>query len=354
MNIKIIGCGLIGTSIALRLKEKKHEIWLEDSNSSNLHLAKDLVGISGELPNNIDLIIIATPLKAIIPILRDLNSIKCSAIVIEVGGIKSKVTSEVEALTDISENFVSAHPMAGREMTGPESARADLFEGRAWILTSSEKTNPKALEVAKKIGDELGSTTYYLDSKAHDETITAVSHLPQLLSSLLGNLISNDDEITLSFAGQGLRDISRLADSDSKLWSELFSENASNLLLKVDEILETVGEFKNALKERDEKRIENFLVQGKIGRSKIPGKHGAKARNYAHLPIVIGDKPGELARIFDECAACNVNVEDLSIEHSPNQETGLVTLSLQPKDAITLREHMINNGWLAQAIRINS
>ena len=155
MNIKIIGCGLIGTSIALRLKEKKHEIWLEDSNSSNLHLAKDLVGISGEVPNNFDLIIIATPLKAIIPILRDLNSIKCSAIVIEVGGIKSKVTSEVEVLTDISENFVSAHPMAGRELTGPESARADLFEGRAWILTSSEKTNPKALEVAKKIGDEL-------------------------------------------------------------------------------------------------------------------------------------------------------------------------------------------------------
>ena len=106
--------------------------------------------------------------------------------------------------------------------------------------------------------------------------------------------------------------------------------------------------------ERDEKRIENFLTQGKIGRSKIPGKHGAKARNYAYLPIVIGDKPGQLAKIFDECAACNVNVEDLSIEHSPNQETGLVTLSLQPEDAITLREHMIKNGWLAQAIRINS
>ena len=180
------------------------------------------------------------------------------------------------------------------------------------------------------------------------------SDLPQILSSLMGNLLNNEDPLSLNFAGQGLRDVSRLADSDKKMWSHLLQENSEELIPRIEAAVDLLQKLQKDLSTNQVTNIERFLESGKTGRNKIPGKHGAKVREYSFLPIVIDDRPGQLAKIFDECAECKVNVEDLSIEHSPNQETGLVTLSLQPEDAITLREHMIKNGWLAQAIRINS
>ena len=109
--------------------------------------------------------------------------------------------------------------------------------------------------------------------------------------------------------------------------------------------------LRDALDREDVKAVESFLRKGKEGRAKIPGKHGAIARAYSYLPIVINDKPGQLAKIFDECAACGVNVEDLSIEHSPNQETGLITLALTQSDAEKLKNHLQKKGWQAQEIR---
>ena len=89
----------------------------------------------------------------------------------------------------------------------------------------------------------------------------------------------------------------------------------------------------------------DFINQGKIGKNKIPGKHGAKNRDYSYLPIVIDDKPGELARIFNECAKVLVNIEDLSIEHSPGQETGLITLALSGDDCQRLSNHLEKSGF---------
>jgi prephenate dehydrogenase len=91
--------------------------------------------------------------------------------------------------------------------------------------------------------------------------------------------------------------------------------------------------------------IADFFSSGTRGVSKIPGKHGARNRDYSYLPIVIDDKPGELARIFNECAKVSVNIEDLSIEHSPGQETGLITLALSSTDCTKLSLHLENLGF---------
>ncbi len=88
-----------------------------------------------------------------------------------------------------------------------------------------------------------------------------------------------------------------------------------------------------------------MLNRGITGKARIPGKHGAKNRDYSFLPIVIDDKPGQLASIFNECAKVDVNIEDLSIEHSPGQETGLITLSLSAQDCEKLSEHLIGKGF---------
>jgi prephenate dehydrogenase len=300
---------------------------------------------------NLDLIIIATPVETIKNILLDLKSLNTKTTVIDITGVKSKVLDEVEQFSEVVKSYISCHPMAGREFTGPASSRADLFEGRAWLVSPSSKASEEHIKVAEEIGMELGSTVYRISAKEHDQMIATVSQMPQLISSLMATLLVNQNESDLNFAGQGLRDITRLADSDAKLWTHLIANNSENLIPLIEESKRKFDSLKIALEKNDLKSIGDFLENGNLGRAKIPGKHGAKARNYSYLPIVIEDKPGQLAKIIDECAKCDVNIEDLSIEHSPNQETGLVTIALSDSDAIKLKDHMQSNGWLAQEIR---
>lgn len=350
MKVQIIGCGLIGTSIALRLKERGHLVWLADEKPENLALARALIGNAKHEPDFFDLIIIATPISAITSILASLKRFNSDSTVIDIGGLKSKLILQVEEFKDIEEIFVSAHPMAGRESSGPQNARADLFEGRAWLVTPTRKTNSSSIKKAENLGELLGSSSYLISANDHDEVIAAVSHMPQLISSLMGSLIYLENETSLNFAGQGLRDVSRLADSNPQMWTELILENRDELLTRLNNAIDLLKKLQEDLSTSNKEEILEFFENGRIGRSRIPGKHGSKSRAYAFLPIVIDDKPGQLAKIFDECAAIAVNIEDLTIEHSPNQEKGLVTLALSQSEAPKLKEHLKNRGWQAQEI----
>ena len=351
MKIQIIGCGLIGTSIGLRLASLGHQVWLSDINSRNLALAKDLIPNSVAEPEVFDLIVIATPVKVIKEVLKSLKSFNENSTVIDIGGLKSKLLVDVATFPDILKIFVSAHPMAGREFVGPENARADLFEDRAWLLTFTPEVAPHCVEMAKRIGLELGATTYILTAEEHDSAIAAISHMPQIISSLMGALIAGESESALNLAGQGLRDVSRLANSEGLMWSDLLIENSEKILPRIKLSIDLLQKLYADLSTKDIEGVFEFLAAGKSGRKRIPGKHGAKPRDYSYLPIVIDDKPGQLARIFEECALCEVNVEDLTIEHSPNQERGLITLALSRSDAEKLKNHLHNQGWLAQEIQ---
>ena len=351
--IKIIGCGLIGTSIALRLKELGISLILADTNEMNLRLASDLLGESNTQAADPVMVIIATPPETIFELAKVEISRNPAALFIEVSGVKSNLLLEVNSFPELARNFASVHPMAGRETSGPQSARSDLFESRAWIVSPSELSTPAALKAAKDLGTALGSTIYELDSKTHDSVVAAISHLPQVLSSALGGSLKNESAEHLNLAGQGLRDVSRLADSEPELWSSLLLANSKEISPKISEVINRLSVLNQAVLSGDRKAIIEFLSDGRKGRAKIPGKHGSAKRDYTFVPIVIDDKPGGLARIFNECAAIEVNVEDLSMEHSPGQEVGLITLALSAADAEKLQKHLVSKGFLAHSPRKN-
>ena len=348
--IKIIGCGLIGTSIALRLKEDGLNLILSDTNKSNLDLASDLLGIK-EISNDPALILIAVPPEQVFEVAKAEFSANPSAIFIDVSGIKSKLINKVEGFPGLSRNYVSVHPMAGREMSGPQSARSDLFKSRAWIISETMDSSPEAIATARELGSLMGSTIYEVDAKTHDAVIAAISHLPQILSSALGSSLKEVEVEKLNLAGQGLRDVSRLAESDPELWSSLLVGNSEEILPKISEVINRLSNLATALQIGDRSSVIEFLEAGREGRNRIPGKHGLAKRDYTYLPIVIDDKPGGLARIFNECAEIDVNIEDLSMEHSPGQAVGLITLALTSDDAVKLQKHLISKGWLAHAPR---
>lgn len=348
--IKIIGCGLIGTSIALRLKEDGLNLILSDINKSNLNLASDLLGIK-EISNDPALILIAVPPEQVFEVAKAEFLTNPSAIFIDVSGIKSKLINKIEGFPELSRNYVSVHPMAGREMSGPESARSDLFKSRAWIISETVDSSPEAISAARELGSLMGSTIYEVDAKTHDAVIAAISHLPQILSSALGSSLKEVEVEKLNLAGQGLRDVSRLAESDPELWSSLLVGNSEEILPKISEVINRLSNLATALEIGDRSSVIEFLEAGREGRNRIPGKHGLAKRDYTYLPIVIDDKPGGLARIFNECAEIDVNIEDLSMEHSPGQAVGLITLALTSDDAVKLQKHLISKGWLAHAPR---
>jgi prephenate dehydrogenase len=131
------------------------------------------------------------------------------------------------------------------------------------------------------------------------------------------------------------------------LWREIISANSQSIKPLLKNFAEDLSEFIESI--GDEAAVEKLISDGQVGRSAIPGKHGGKVREYTYLPIVIEDKPGQLAAIFNECARADVNIEDLSIEHSPGQQTGLITLALSASDSVKLSDHLSKAGWSVHA-----
>ena len=342
-HIRIVGTGLIGTSIALACSNLGYTVDLDDLDSAARDLARDLLQSSISIAKP-DLVVIATPPSSAFQTLKAEFDKHPQSIFIDVGSIKNNLLQDVEAFTDISQRFIGTHPMAGREVAGASSAQGDLFNGRAWILTPTSKTSSELMETITSFLSDLGATTYVLEAGEHDELLARISHLPQIVSTALGAAIANLDS-GLELAGQGLRDMTRIAGSDGTLWSEILLANKDEVLDSIDEFVIQMMKLKSAISRNNKSEIENLFVDGNTGRSKVSGKHGAKPRNYSYVLVVIKDQPGALRDLFDECAKVNANIEDLSIEHSPKQETGLISLAFSQADAVKVLEHLQSNNW---------
>jgi prephenate dehydrogenase len=349
LKVTIVGAGLIGTSLGLALKRLGASISFADLDPSNLRIAQDLVGGAIELEP--DLVVVATPVGASFEVLKAQFALHPQAMFIDIGGLKSKLINDVEGFSALAERFCGTHPMAGREIVGAHAARADLFEGRTWIVTPTHVTPDSVTQEISRLLTAMGGFVLSMSPDEHDRAVALVSHLPQIMSSLTSSTLVGAPLTDLEIAGQGLRDTTRLADSSAHVWVDLLLGNRDAILKVLESTRKSLDGLVDALDRNNRDAVTSFIERGNAGRAVIPGKHGGKSRSYTFLPIVIDDKPGELARIFDECAEADVNVEDLVIEHSPGQQTGLITLALNKEDAVALHEHLLQKDWRVHALR---
>jgi prephenate dehydrogenase len=349
-GVRIVGSGLIGTSIALALAKNSIRVDLVDNDARSENLANDLA--MGEKVLDPELVIFALPSQHLSMVIEREYLLNPKSTFIDIGSVKTNPLQVVSASKLPLTQFVATHPMAGREIGGPESARGDLFEGRSWVLTP-QGSSTQSIERAKKLVDLLGATPIEMEPLEHDKAVAAISHLPQILSSALAKQLQDYPDEWLALAGQGLRDTVRIAGSDPKLWQEIISMNREKISPVLHALIRDLQSFEKLLNSDGDYLLEigSLIEEGRVGRAKIPGKHGGKARNYSYLPIVIPDAPGNLAAIFNICAEIGVNVEDLSIEHSPGQLTGLITLGLSEEGAVKLSQHLITKGWNVHPVR---
>ncbi|MEY3859340.1 MAG: hypothetical protein RL568_770 [Actinomycetota bacterium] len=329
-KVRIVGAGLIGTSIGLGLVQAGVKVEMVDTDSESQALATDLIG--GERITQPDLVIFALPSSRLSLVINQEYELNPQSTFMDVGSVKNDVVLEVETVSALSTRFVPTHPMAGREIGGAGAARADLFQGRSWIVTPSADLAPESRAVVEELIEKLGATSIELSPKDHDRAVAKISHMPQIAASLLAKQLAGTPAEWMELAGQGLRDTTRIAGSDESLWKEIIYSNR--------------GELRTLLI-----NLQNDLQRMIDSKALIPGKHGGKAREYSYLPIVIDDKPGQLGAIFNECAAMDVNVEDLVIEHSPGQLSALITLALSHNDAEKLSAHLTSIGWNVHPIR---
>ena len=340
-RVRIIGAGLIGTSIGLALSAKGYEVQMVDSDNKRAALAQDLVGAA--IPGPVELVVFALPTSYLKTVMGDEFLLNPQAVFIDVGSVKTKPLDEVTAIPGLSSRFCGTHPMAGREIGGPESARADLFDGRPWIYTPGDGADTDVELQVKKVIQNLGASPIRMAPAEHDAAVALISHLPQISATLLAAQLCGAPEEWLALSGQGLRDSTRIAASDPNLWKEIIGSNVEKIRPLLVKLSDDLGALITNLDVNQ--FVEKTINRGNIGRGSIPGKHGGRNRDYSYLPIVIEDKPGQLARLFQECASAEVNVEDLSIEHSPGQFTGLITLALSWTDCEKLSAHLKSRGW---------
>jgi prephenate dehydrogenase len=239
LKLAIIGPGLIGTSVALAA----HRAW------PDVELIEVDRHGSVATARGADIIVLATPVDAIIEVLRDQSQHFGDALVLDAGSTKRAIVAAARAAGVA--NFVGGHPMAGAARSGPSAARADLFDGRPWFLIATVDRGPLAR--ARNFVEALGATAIVLDDDGgeHDRIMAAVSHLPQVVASVLMTVVGNAaGEHGLAWAGSGLGDTTRLAASDASVWESILSTNAVELrpllLQLADKLLQTADELDDA------------------------------------------------------------------------------------------------------------
>ena len=342
-HVRIVGAGLIGTSIALALRATGVKVTLCDSDSRAQSLARDLMGDQSVDDAAIeDLCIVATPPNSIAGVIETESHRNSQLRVMDISSIKTKPQHDVSSIGFDLSFFAPTHPMAGREVSGPRSARGDLFQGRPWILCL-EGVDAGLSELVHEVVRRCGAIAIDRSVVDHDKAVALVSHLPQMVASLLASQLADSQGSELELAGAGLRDSTRIADSDPALWAQILAGNSAALRPL---LISLQSDLSRAIEGLDDPTVMAELISnGQRGRAMIPGKHGGQARNYTYLDLVIDDKPGQLAAIIEACAAAKVNIEDLAIEHTPGQQTGLITLAFSPEESAIVAAHLEKEGW---------
>ena len=211
---------------------------------------------------------------------------------------KTELQREIEVRGVDSSRFVPGHPLAGREVSGPGAARADLFADRVWAFTPTPSTDPERVANVADLVATLGAVPVVTTAVAHDRAVALTSHTPQVVASLVAAGLKPLGDVEVRLSGQGLRDVTRLAASDPDLWTEILTSNAAPVAEALGGLIDRLAEVRDGLVAGEAARVRSALADGVDGHRKVPGKHGSAPVAYAVVPVVVADRPGELGRLF--------------------------------------------------------
>ncbi|HIY65301.1 MAG TPA: prephenate dehydrogenase [Candidatus Agrococcus pullicola] len=347
--VRIVGTGLLGTSIGLGLTSRGVEVQLADISPSQAALAADYgagrLAAEGDDP---ELIIVAVPPDVTASVVAQELAGYPRALVTDVASVKAKPLKELRELGADVSRYLGTHPMAGKEHSGALSGSGDLFLGRPWVIAGHDDITYADGSLVDDLILDLGAVPFEMSVEDHDRSVALVSHVPQLVSSLMASLLKEAPHESLRLAGGGLRDVTRVAGSDPALWVQILSANAS----AVSELLRQFrGELDDVIAALDQqgeegslRGIADSLVHGNQGVTRLPGKHGTQTR-FAKLLVKVDDRPGQLARLLTDIGDAGVNMEDVRLEHAEGSQYGVAEILILPESILELEGVLDELGW---------
>jgi len=268
-KIHIIGLGLLGGSFALALKKAKPEIIFTGTDNNQEHLHEALVlGIIDEARDqadeDTDVIVIATPIHTIVPLLKDiLDNIPKTTLVMDFGSTKKSICDAVADHPNRA-NYLAAHPIAGTEYSGPKAAINGLLEGKVLSICEMEKTSLELKAKAYDIFEALNMNLRFMDPDDHDIQFAYISHLSHISSFMLGKTVLDkmkDDSHILDMAGSGFSTTVRLAKSSPATWSPIFIDNKTNVLEALDLYINNLTAFRDKIKAEDAEGLKEEMAE---------------------------------------------------------------------------------------------
>lgn len=269
MKVAIIGLGLMGGSLGLCLKENKfvscvfgHDIDKKNANLAlNLGLIHELIKFDKKILSKCDIIILATPVNAIVSLLKKLEFLPKSTTIIELGSTKNVIVKATP--NSLKSQIIYAHPMCGTENSGAKAAFKELYAGSVCVLCDSEKAAHTHQKRAVEIFSHLGMKITFMDSVAHDHHAAIISHLPHAISFALANFVmkEEDKKNIVHLGGSSFKGMSRIAKSSPAMWESIFKQNKANLIYSIERFQKELELCKQMIAKDDTKSLDKWMKE---------------------------------------------------------------------------------------------
>lgn len=341
-TVAIVGVGLMGGSMGLAAQDRLNVERVIGYSRSGRTLQKAMdVGAITDIASNLeeavaeaDICFVATPVRSVLDIVRKILSASGpECIVTDMGSTKSSLMDAIEPSEE--KRFIGGHPVCGSETAGVENARGDLFVKATYFLTPGEGVDPSNYEKLHGFINGVGAVSTAIDPDSHDRIMALVSHMPHVLANSAVNQVGGanlDGREALFSAGPSFRDITRIAGSNPKVWTDIFMENRHWLSEVLKEHQQSIGRIIEALDNADEEFLTEMIVRAADNRNRmLEAEHLAPSDLYV-VKVPVPDKPGVLSQVTVALGNAGINIDDLVFHRISVEQGGVLSLLISGGD----------------------
>lgn len=331
----------MGGSLALAFKEREaaREVCAWDvspeamKTAGEMGVAHRMASTADDAARGAEFVFLATPLGDMAVAAGEAApGIGAGAVVSDLGSAKVSVVAAIEGALPEGAHFVGGHPMAGSEQSGVRFARSDLFRDRYYILTPTERTDPDAYSSLHALLASIGARVISMDPESHDRAMATISHVPHLLSLLLMEMAAREQERMRSIytvAAGGFRDMTRIAASSPDIWLDIASQNREFIVSGLRQYADSVNGLIDLIERDDRDSLAGMFAHAREAREELSRKAGVEMADLFELSMPVRDRPGAISSIATTLGSIGINIEDISIAHPMEGETGILTLMVQ-------------------------
>jgi prephenate dehydrogenase len=341
-RLAVVGTGLIGASIGLAAARNGTHVAGWDPDPAGLAAAVERGAVTDPAADlaaavaDAELVVVAAPIgqlpATVAAVLAEADGAgERGATVTDVGSTKSSVVAAAAG----SPRFVGGHPLAGSEARGAEHASADLFQGATWFLTPTAQTEAHRHRLVHGFVGELGATPVAIDADAHDRLVALTSHVPHVLANVIANQLGGariEGHDPLLNAGGALRDMTRIAGANPRIWVDILLDNADAVAAALAEHRRRVEQAESALAAGDAGFLARWIGEAAGNRRQMLDRAYADPGALHRLRVHVSDRPGVLAGITQALGAARINIEDFEMHHVSPELGGTLNVLVSGED----------------------